>query len=380
MLRYVLLPERFAVDLGIKRHAYLEEDHLREALIGRSGDDAEQVRPGVHAADGSYLRLSLHWRGLSATVEAGHDGDELVVLVTPREVPPSPFELVVSAGTAWNGPGTVESTGEGLLARLPSGPRVVRVAGTTEDDPYAGGLAPHRVVRLSHPVGVATGPPGGPAPTVAGIRAVLDRRRAELETRAAAFGELAEAWLAVTSALAWNTVYEPRHERVVSTVGRLWNREYGGVALFGWDNFFLAYLAELESRSSPWRMSSNTSRPHRRRVPAERQPGERQQVLGPVAASGGRDPHAGGRPPLPRALVPRGGLRSAPRLEPLVAEGAAQRGAPRLRLARGAQPVRGAGGPHPDRGRLRIGMDDSPMYEGVRSMPRRACWNSRMWG
>ena len=248
VLRYVLLPERFAVDLGIKRHAYLEEDHLREALIGRSGDDAEKVRPGVHAADGSYLRLSLHWRGLSATVEAGHDGNELVVLVTPREVPPSPFELVVSAGTAWNGPGTVESTGEGLLARLPSGPRVVRVAGTTEDDPYAGGLAPHRVVRLSHPVGVATGPPGGPAPTVAGIRAVLDRRRAELETRAAAFGELSEAWLAVTSALAWNTVYEPRHERVVSTVGRLWNREYGGVALFGWDNFFLAYLAGLESR------------------------------------------------------------------------------------------------------------------------------------
>ena len=35
---------------------------------------------------------------------------------------------------------------------------------------------------------------------------------------------------------------------MVSTVGRLWNREYGGVALFGWDNFFLAYLSLLENR------------------------------------------------------------------------------------------------------------------------------------
>ncbi len=248
VLRYVLLPEGFAVDLGIKRHAFLDEDHLGEALIGRTGEDAERIRPGIHALDGSYLRLELRWRGLSATVEAGHDGEELVVLITPEGTPEAPFELVVSAGMAWNRPGAVETTPAGLHARLPSGRRLVRVAGITERDPYTGGLTPHRVVRLSGPVGVATGPPGGEPPTAAGIRAVLDRRRAELEDRAAAFGELEEAWLAVTSAVAWNTVFEPRHERVVSTVGRLWNREYGGVALFGWDNFFLAYLAGLGSR------------------------------------------------------------------------------------------------------------------------------------
>ena len=249
VLRYVLLPGGLAVNLGLKRHAFLEEDHLAEALIGKREEGAELVRPGIRAADGSYQRLEITWRGLTAMVEAGHDEDgALAVLVTPEPDPGAPFELVVSAGMAWNRPGAVESTGGGLLARLPESEHLVRVTGTVEADPYAGGLLPHRVVRLSEPAGVYAGRPDAQAKSVADIRRILDARRAELEARAAGYGELAEAWLAVTSGFAWNTVYEPRHERVVPTVGRLWNREYGGVALFGWDNFFLGYLASLEGR------------------------------------------------------------------------------------------------------------------------------------
>ena len=249
VLRYVLLPDGLAVNLGLKRHRYLEEDHLTEALIGKREEGAEVVRPGIRAVDGSYQRLEIAWRGLSATVEAGHGEDgELVVLVTPEPEPGASFELVVSAGMAWNRPGAVESADGGLLARLPDGERLVRVTGTPEADPYAGGLAPHRVVRLTGPAGVYAGAPGAPPKSTADLRNLLDARRAELEARAAEYGELAEAWLAVTSGFAWNTVYEPRHERVVPTVGRLWNREYGGVALFGWDNFFLGYLAALEGR------------------------------------------------------------------------------------------------------------------------------------
>ena len=256
VLRYVLLPEGLAVNLGLKRHAFLEENHLEAALIGRREAGAETVRPGIRAADGSYQRLEIVWRGLSAAVEAGHDENgELVVLVTPEPASGAPFELVVSAGMAWNRPGSVESAADGLLdgldglvARLPDGEKAIRVAGIVEADPYAGGLTPHRVVRLDGPVGVFTGHRGELAKTTSDIRRTLNARRAELEARAAEFGELAEAWLAVTSGFAWNTVYEPRHARVVPTVGRLWNQEYGGVALFGWDNFFLGYLASLESR------------------------------------------------------------------------------------------------------------------------------------
>ena len=61
MLRYVLLPDGLAVNLGLKRHRYLEEDHLTEALIGKREEGAELVRPGIRAVDGSYQRLEITW-------------------------------------------------------------------------------------------------------------------------------------------------------------------------------------------------------------------------------------------------------------------------------------------------------------------------------
>jgi len=280
VLRYVLLPEGLAVDLAIKRHAWLEEGYMDDALIGRRGEDVEVIRPGVHALDGSYMRLHIDWQGLSATVEAGHAGDDLVVLVTPGEASDadsgqfvgqngpemadndqdSPlvgqnrpemadkrgyYELIVSAGLAWNRAGVVESAEDGPVARLPSGTHPIHVVGTTEHDPYTETLLPHRVVRLDRQVGISTGRPR----SLNDIRAALDAAEQSLRARADRYGDLGDAYLAVTSGIAWNTVYEPRHERVVSTVGRLWNQEYGGVALFGWDNFFLAYMTALDNRA-----------------------------------------------------------------------------------------------------------------------------------
>ncbi len=245
VLRFVLLPEGLAVDLALKRHDFLEEGYLAETLIGRSGEGAEQVRPGPRAVDGSWGELHLEWQGLEARVEFGRRGEDLVVLVEPGPDPPYPYELVVRAGAVWNRPGTVEAAPDGFRASLPDGEVRIRVLGTSDPDPYAGDLGPYLAVRLDRPVWVHT---GAAAASPADLRAALDRSRTALESRAAAFGDLAEAWTAVTSALAWNTIYEPRHDRVVSTVGRLWNLEYGGVALFGWDNFFLAWLAGLEGR------------------------------------------------------------------------------------------------------------------------------------
>ena len=244
VLRFVLLPEGLTVDLAVKRHSWLEEGHLTEALIGRRDPEAERIRPGLHAADGSYSELILEWQGLTLRVEAGHDGDDLVVLAAPEGEPQAPFELVVGAGLVWNRPGAVEAEADGFRARLPSGERRIHLAGGLVADPYTRTLLPHRVARLDRPVGISS----GRARSTDEIRAALDRRRDEFHRRAETYGPLADAYAAVVSGVAWNTVYEPRHERVVSTVGRLWNEEYGGVALFGWDNFFLAYLTALDSR------------------------------------------------------------------------------------------------------------------------------------
>ncbi len=248
VLRHVLLPEGLALDLALKRHAWLEEDHLETALIGRrqAGEgtpEPERIRPGLHALDGAYARLDLDWRGLALTVESGSapDGD-LLLLATPRQTGDSPFELVVGAGLAWNREGALTRTSDGFAARLPTREIAIHIDGVQEADPYTRTLLPHHVLRLDRPVAITSGVPR----SAAEVRRLLDQAEGRVRERAARFPGLEEAYLAITAGVAWNTIYEPRHDRVVSTVGRLWNEEYGGVALFGWDNFFLAYLTALE--------------------------------------------------------------------------------------------------------------------------------------
>ena len=63
------------------------------------------VTPGPHAWDGSYTELTVEWKGHKWRVQSAHDGEDLVMLVTPLEskggsaLPPT---VVFSVGTLWN--------------------------------------------------------------------------------------------------------------------------------------------------------------------------------------------------------------------------------------------------------------------------------------
>ncbi len=245
VLQHVLLPEGFAINLAFKQHYWLEEKYLGEALIGRSGKGVEEVRPGFHAYDGSYTCLDVSWETLIARVESATDGEDLVLLVTPAKKPSSPVKLIAETGMLWNRPGLLERNGDHLVARLPR--REVKIFVTTPHvaDPYIPVKTPHISFFVTEQsIGIST----GKSRSLEEIKALVDLRKGELVNRAAQFGELSGAYLAVQAGIAWNTIYEPKGDRVVSTVGRLWNEEYGGYCLFGWDNFFLAYMTALESR------------------------------------------------------------------------------------------------------------------------------------
>ena len=100
----VLLPEGLAIHVGMKHNSSLNGDaFLGDALIGRLEKDAEVVTPGPHAWDGSYTRADFAWKGHKWRVESAHDGDGLVMLVTPLELKsPLPSTVVFSVGTLWN--------------------------------------------------------------------------------------------------------------------------------------------------------------------------------------------------------------------------------------------------------------------------------------
>ena len=244
VLQQVLLPEGIALNLALKKSAWLEEPYLHEALIGRWEDGAPTIRPGVRSYDGSYTELDIDWQGFAARVQTAHSGDDLVVLITPVSELNLPAKVVVSAGMLWNRPGRVAVASDAEL-RVEAPERVVEIFTTKphEEDFYVQATTPYRVLVVDQPVGISTGRPRD----LTEIGEAVDAARSALEAEAAGFGELADAYLAVVSGVAWNLIYEPKHERVVSTVGRLWNEEYGGYCLFGWDNFFLAYMTALTS-------------------------------------------------------------------------------------------------------------------------------------
>src|SRR5580693_3258057 len=80
----VLLPEGLAIHVGMKHNSTLNGDaFLGDALIGRLDKDAEKVTPGAHSWDGSYTRADFEWKGHKWRVESAHDGDDLVMLVSP---------------------------------------------------------------------------------------------------------------------------------------------------------------------------------------------------------------------------------------------------------------------------------------------------------
>jgi glycogen debranching enzyme len=168
-----------------------------------------------------------------------------VILVTPVTAQTLPVKMVVESALYWNRPGSLAKVADNQLrATLPTRTIDVYATAAHQEDFYVQTQTPYLVLTLEEPVGLATGTPR----TVDEIRELIEDARESVEQTAAAHGDLAEAYIAVEAGIAWNLIYEPRFDRVVSTVGRLWNEEYGGYCLFGWDNFFLAYMTSLFSR------------------------------------------------------------------------------------------------------------------------------------
>ena len=105
----VLLPEGLAIHIGLKHNTTEFGDaFLQNPLIGRLEKGAEVVTPGPHSWDGSYTDLRIDWKGHSWRIQSAHDGDDLVLLVTPLPSPhasPLPPTVVFSVNFLWNRPG-----------------------------------------------------------------------------------------------------------------------------------------------------------------------------------------------------------------------------------------------------------------------------------
>ncbi|MGA3263339.1 MAG: trehalase family glycosidase [Terracidiphilus sp.] len=255
----VLLPEGLAIHVGIQHNTTLYgDDFLGNALIGRLEKDAEVVTPGPHSWDGSYTSADYAWKGHKWRVESAHDGNDLVMLVTPlaaKSVSALPPTVVFSVGSVWNSlAGPSGYAGHGIVAKTGVDSAIeIDCTCWNQPDEFRGSLpvaSPYFAVDLTAPVGVSTqnlgmaGESRTPR-TVEQIRSVIDRERKVYEKLIAAAGKNGPILDAIETTLGWDTIYEPEKRRVISPVSRVWSVSWGGYVLFDWDTFFAATLASV---------------------------------------------------------------------------------------------------------------------------------------
>jgi len=241
VLTHVLLPEAFAVSLGIKE--YREGRYLREALIGRMGKEDEVVRPGPRSYDGTYTELTVQWLDLELRVQSAVEDGELLLLVTPLRGQRSPAVLIAECGILWNREGYVRHAQTGIEAVLPS--RTVRLYATAPavEEYHVPAAGPYLALTLDGETGLST----GMQRPLAEIREIVERRRrAVVDARTATYGAAADIYGAMQTCIAWDTIYDPKHRRVVTPVSRIWNDQ--GYKLFCWDTYFAAYMCMEDNR------------------------------------------------------------------------------------------------------------------------------------
>jgi len=245
VLAHVHLPEGFAIRLGLKHR--ISNAVLKNALIGRFGEREEHIKPGIRTVDGSYTQLELEWLGAVMEIRSTADDHGQYILVEPKNEKCREMILFVECGFLWNKHGAVYAQPDHIQGVVDNGEIRVYMTDSDTRSLHLPGFGVSRVSDLSldHPVAVSTGAPM----TVDAVRARIETAREHALEGPRAYGDLEEAYTAMRTAYAWNTIYDPENRRLCSPVSRIWNStNWGGYVLFDWDTFFCALMAAPESR------------------------------------------------------------------------------------------------------------------------------------
>ena len=234
MTAHVLLPYGFCIGLGFKDFGV--SSLIRNLKVGNYG-----LKPGSRSWDGSYTCLTFHIGGCDVTVESTAQNGEQYILVTPSGKSIRDPVLVIEAALLWGKPGTLFHRGRTIGGTFEDGKTIeIRTTGRESSFVYPDALCPYIAVTLNEPVVVSTAPA-----SVDEVRAMLDRELDKAVAEEAAYGENAGAYQAMRSCLAWDTIYEPEHDRICSPVSRAWSESSGGYVLFDWDTYFAALMSQF---------------------------------------------------------------------------------------------------------------------------------------
>lgn len=252
VMSHVCLLDGFAVSLGIK--SYHSGLCLREALIGRrekgagggtSGpSEIEHVLPGAHSYEGSFTSLELEWDGVKVSVETAVKDDDWFAVVTPLSEHLKTPCLTIEGAVLWGLPGYARRDGDTLVIQNDERSITVAASIRLREEPVTEISGPYLLIPLDEAIFISTNPE-----KLGDAEAIVEKKKAEyLASRSGKDAKQQELYDAMQICLAWDTIYDPFRDMVISPVSRIWSCNNGGWVLFDWDTYFAAWMAGLECK------------------------------------------------------------------------------------------------------------------------------------
>lgn len=239
VLSHVHMPDGLSLNLGV--YEQRTGKHLRCALPSKHEENTEKIRLGARTYDGAYTALEVLFHDVDVNIQSTVDNGNLVVLVTPLQNQLQPAILTVECGFLWNRAGTVTKNEQAIIAQTATETKRVFVTGQLVQDPVLEINTSFYSMSLNDIIVVST----NKKYSVAQAQQLINNAKQKcLQTQ----DSLHHAQLAIKSAVAWNTIYDPLKNRVITPVSRLWSAGTGGYVLYCWDNYFAALLAMLENK------------------------------------------------------------------------------------------------------------------------------------
>lgn len=235
VLSYIRPLEGVGLRLCIKD--YKHAAFLENVLIG---EDAADVVPRYHAYDDSYTELDVTWKENSFSVKTAVVDDDLCILISVKDERVKNSSLIVQGLSLYNS-GSIIRKGEGciLCNDIP-----VYVTENDNGEMYVPLNTPYISVNLKGTIGISTGKRKG----LSEIEKVIESKRNQYEQMVARYGEKAETYRAMQTCQAWDTIYDPVLQSPITTVSRIWNKNWGGYVLFCWDTYFGALMQSLDNK------------------------------------------------------------------------------------------------------------------------------------
>ena len=239
VLSHVLLPQCFALNLQL--HNAQSGKTLENALIGRQGDKSliENIAQGNRTYDGSYTDLTIEWDGMKVHVQSAAKGNLLNLLISPIHTDNHSF-LKVKPEILWGKLGGINVSGNTISAEFSELRLKIYTVGQVA---FANDSC--LTFSLSGKIGISTGSKAN----IETIESEINKARLKCENDKKKHEAYLDLYEPMQNVLAWNTVYEPTENRVISLVSQAWSEIWGGFMLPVWDTYLAAYMLSFDNKA-----------------------------------------------------------------------------------------------------------------------------------